>query len=305
MMARSRSSFDLTSAIATATSLKNAEGGETRRYEGVPLVSFEPRMPGARPATPPPAPSRWPALEGPGAPRKTPAPRVGAPIGSPREGASTPMRPPSQHLDPQVRPAGETLSTALPFPFEDPTMPRTVPPPEPPASRSSHEDAPDAGIDHEEDEHPPGSSGHLGSRPPAPSGPPRLPDLSRVVSPIVRCERIVSWISEATGATEVFLADSAGLPMAGAIHDVEARLAGSGLVASSIASLVSSIPGSPSPIFEVHLGEGPFFQLIGFQVGAAGYIIGLIRARPLTPRQAQAIRVACRHALGATLGSGP
>lgn len=304
-MARSRSSFDLASAIATATSLKNAEGSEPRLYDGVPLVSFEPRMPGARPATPPPAPSRWPAVEGPGIPRRALAPRIGAPTGPPRESVSTPLRPPSQHLDTQRRPAGDTLSKALHFPFEDPSMPRTAPPLEPPSSPRSNDDALDPTIEPDDDERPPGSSGHLGSQPPAPSGPPRLPDLSRVVSPIVRCERIVSWISEATGATDVFLADSAGLPLAGAIHDVEARLAGSGLVASSIASLVTSIPGSPSPIFEVHLGEGPFFQLIGFQAGAAGYIIGLIRARPLTPRQAQAIRVACRHALGATLGSGP
>ena len=304
-MARSRSSFDLASAIATATSLKNAEGSEPRLYDGVPLVSFEPRMPGARPATPPPAPSRWPALEGPTIPRKPAAPRVGSSTGPPRESVSTPPQKPFHHLKTQRMPAGEALSTALHFPFEDPSLPRTAPPLAPPSSLRSNEGALHPTIDPDDDEHPPGSSGPPGSRPPAPSGPPRLPDLSSVVSPIVRCERIVTWISEATGATDVFLADSAGLPLAGAIHDVEARLAGSGLVASSIASLVSSIPGSPSPIFEVHLGEGPFFQLIGFQVGAAGYIIGLIRARPLTPRQAQAIRVACRHALGATLGSGP
>ena len=138
---------------------------------------------------------------------------------------------------------------------------------------------------------------------PAPTqhAPPKLPDLSAVVSPIVRCEKIVAWIAEATGATEVFLADAAGLPLAGAIHEAESRLAGSGLVASSIGSLAEALPGNPSPLFELHVGEGPFFQLIGFSAGATVYVVGLTRPTPLTPRQAHAIRLACRHALGETL----
>ena len=128
--------------------------------------------------------------------------------------------------------------------------------------------------------------------------PPKLPDLSAVVSPIVRCEKIVEWIIEATNASDVFLADASGLPLAGAIADAEARLAGAGVVAAAIAQLATSIPGNTSAIFEMHLGEGPFFQLIGFQVAGALYLVGLSRGSPLTPRQAHAIRLACRHALG-------
>lgn len=128
--------------------------------------------------------------------------------------------------------------------------------------------------------------------------PPKLPDLSGVVSPMVRCERIIAWISEATGATDVFLADGAGLPIAGATADAEARLAGAGLVASSVAQLAAALPGTVSPLFELHLGEGPFFQIIGFEVAGSTYLIGLSRATPLTYRQAHAIRLACRHALG-------
>jgi hypothetical protein len=134
--------------------------------------------------------------------------------------------------------------------------------------------------------------------------PPKLPDLSGVISPGVRCERIVEWIIEATGASDVFLADASGLPVAGAIADAEARLAASGLVASSVASLAAAIPGNPSKLFEVHVGEGPFFQLIGFNAGAGLFLVGLNRPTPLTPRQAHAIRLACRHALGEALG-GP
>jgi hypothetical protein len=128
--------------------------------------------------------------------------------------------------------------------------------------------------------------------------PPKLPDLSAVVSPIVRCEKIVEWIIEATGASDVFLADASGMPLAGAVVDAEARLAGTGVVASAVAQLAASIPGNTSALFEMHLGEGPFFQLIGFEVVGSLYLVGLARSTPLTPRQAHAIRLACRHALG-------
>ena len=139
------------------------------------------------------------------------------------------------------------------------------------------------------------------SPPPEQTPPPKLPDLSGVVSPIVRCEKIVQWIAEATGSTDVFLADADGLPLAGAIQHAEARLAGAGNVASSVVGLSSALPGDASPLFELHVGEGPFFQLIGFQAGTALYVVGLSRRTPLTPRQAHAVRLACRHALGPTL----
>ena len=228
-MSRSRSSFELDGAIATATSLeprrgpqsREPEAQEGRHYAGVKLVSF-------------------------GAP---------APARPPEPGDSSP--PPTQVVG------------------------RPPPPPRPVA---------DVGEGARDSE-------------PAPTqhAPPKLPDLSAVVSPIVRCEKIVAWIAEATGATEVFLADAAGLPLAGAIHEAESRLAGSGLVASSIGSLAEALPGNPSPLFELHVGEGPFFQLIGFSAGATVYVVGLTRPTPLTPRQAHAIRLACRHALGETL----
>ncbi|WP_437673092.1 hypothetical protein [Sorangium sp. So ce131] len=131
---------------------------------------------------------------------------------------------------------------------------------------------------------------------------PRFPDLSAAAGPVMRCEKAVEWIAEATGATDVFLADAAGLPFAGAIRDTEARLAASGLIASAVGSLVTALPGAPSQRFELCVGDGPFFQLIGFQVSTAAYIVGLMRSSPLTPREVHAVRIACRHALDAAVG---
>lgn len=128
--------------------------------------------------------------------------------------------------------------------------------------------------------------------------PPRLPDLTGVTSPIQRCEKIVEWIIEATGAGDVFLADASGLPLAGAFVHAEARLAGAGLVASAVVQLAASMPGNTSAVFEMHVGEGPFFQLVGFEVARVLYLVGLTLRAPLTPRQVHAVRLACRHALG-------
>jgi hypothetical protein len=223
-MARSRSSFELAGAIATAASLSEGEE-KSRLFDGVALVSFG-REASADPrhATPPPPPAADP--------------------GRTKGGAAATE---------ESAPAG---------------------------------DAPDDGTQE------------------SAKRPPKLPDLSGVISPIVRCEKIVEWIAEATGALDVFLADGSGLPIAGAIVDAEARLASAGLVSSSIEQLAASLPGNASALFELHVGEGPFFQLVGFQAKSSLYLVGLTRPTPLTPRQAHAIRLACRHALGETLGGG-
>lgn len=249
-MARSRSSFELTTAIATASTLAREEkkaatpAPELTPYDPKGLVSFQlvdaPPAAPAPPIVPPPPPAD------PAAPSSLPD---------------------------AVSPAGDEPSRSLAIP--------------PPPGGPIPQEAPAPTVDDIGD----------GKR-----SPPRLPDLSNVVSPIVRCEKIVEWIAEATGGSGVFLADADGLPVAGEIQDAEARIGASGLVASSIATLLQALPGEPSPLFEVHIGDGPYFQLIGFRAANGTYVVGLWRAAPLSPRQAHAIRLACRHAFGESLG---
>jgi hypothetical protein len=221
-MARSRSSFDLSGAIATAASLSTAQAEEAPAavYRSMALVSFGPTATG-EPSAPPAAPIE---------------PAIPAPPSAPHPPSSTQSYTPS---------------------LED--------------SHTSEA-----------------------------RRPPRLPELAHVASPTERAERIVAWIVEAVGAQDVFIADASGLPIAGAITDAEARLAASGVVASAVLHLAASVPGNSSTLFELHVGEGPFFQLIGFDVGPtrAHYLVGLTRPTPLTYRQAHAVRLACRHALG-------
>lgn len=194
-------------------------------------------------------------------------------------------------LTPEPRSPGDVRYAGVPLvSFDRRAEPPPAPEPEP-TPEPAREPAPVATADGDEAHAPPAS------RP----TPPKLPDLTGVVSPTLRCERIVGWIVEATGASDVFMADAAGLPLAGAV-DAEAQIATAGIVAHAALALAAARPGSSSRLFEMHVGDGPFLQLIGFEVGAAVYLVGLTRAEPLTPRQAHAIRLACRHALGDTLG---
>lgn len=248
-MARSRSSFELTSAIATASTLAQVEkkprviAPEIAPYRGTGLVSFT-ADPAAQVPPPPPEDEAPPSEQ-------------------------EALRAPEPEQDDEAIEEPQPLKKSVPA--------LAIPPP------------------------PPSSTSAEGAEEDAKPRPPKLPDLSNVVSPIVRCERIVEWIAEATGGSGVFIADADGLPVAGDIQDAEARIGASGLVASSIATLLQALPGQPSPLFEVHIGEGPYFQLIGFTAAKGSYVVGLTRQAPLSPRQAHAIRLACRHAFGDSL----
>ncbi|WP_437852742.1 hypothetical protein [Sorangium sp. So ce363] len=274
-MARSRSSFDVDGAVVTAAALVKRSRSRRPRAASVapaaePLVSFESRPPSSR-AEPEPTSSSplSPSFEE-LAPSSDLLPLSGAGVG------------------------GELgLRGALPSSADDVDSRRGSPldlrplgsPPSFAAAREPLEERLDGAIEAL-------SAGRA----------PRFPDLAAAGGPVARCERVIEWIAEATSATDVFLADAAGLPFAGAIRDTEARLAASGLIASAIGSLVAALPGAPSQRFELCVGDGPFFQLIGFQVRSAAYIVGLMRPGPLTPREAHAVRIACRHAIDAAVG---
>ncbi|WP_437912928.1 hypothetical protein WME73_39005 [Sorangium sp. So ce302] len=274
-MARSRSSFDVDGAVVTAAALVKRSRSRRPRAASVapaaePLVSFESRPPSSR-AEPEPTSSSplSPSFEE-LAPSSDLLPLSGAGVG------------------------GELgLRGALPSSADDVDSRRGSPldlrplgsPPPFAAAREPLEERLDGAIEAL-------SAGRA----------PRFPDLAAAGGPVARCERVIEWIAEATGATDVFLADAAGLPFAGAIRDTEARLAASGLIASAIGSLVAALPGAPSQRFDLCVGDGPFFQLIGFQVRSAAYIVGLMRPGPLTPREAHAVRIACRHAIDAAVG---
>ncbi|WP_437732027.1 hypothetical protein [Sorangium sp. So ce1335] len=275
-MARSRSSFDLDGAVATAAALVKRPRSRKARAPSIapaaaPLVSFESRPPPTRPEPEPvSSPPLSPAFE-----ELAPSSDL-LPMSSAGASGEIGLR---SALPPSADDVDSRRGAALDLPS--------------PASSASYAAASRPRVERLDDAIAALAAGRA---------PPRFPELSAVAGPVARCERVIEWIAEATGATDVFLADAAGLPFAGAIRDTEARLAASGLVASAIGSLVAALPGAPSQRFELCAGDGPFFQLIGFQVRSAAYIVGLMRPSPLMPREAHAVRLACQHALDAAVG---
>jgi hypothetical protein len=281
-MARSRSSFDLDRAVAAAAALAPDQEAKKHAppFEAVPLVSFEIEDPAAR----------------------TAAPDAG-------KGASSGGRsaPPSSLEGVELPPSSTTdtgggpgLRSALPPSVRDADSGPRTPAPLSLGTRPAASAAGPAPSGLEV--HASASSGAIAW--PAPGALPRLPDLSAIASPLLRCERVAEWIAQVTGASDVFLADAAGLPVAGAAQD-ETRLAASGWIAAAASALAKALPGAPSATFELHLGEGPFFQLIGLRVRSSTYVVGMICPTPLTPRQAGAIRLACVKVLGEALGGPP
>lgn len=261
-MARSRSSFELDQAVATATALAPGPASKRQppRFDDARLVSFALDEPSPRPASAPPS--------------SLGADRIGTPSDLP----------PSSTTDTG---SGPGLRSALP-----------------PSVREDDAELPSVRAATQRPALPPRSAvdapvPSVGLAPIAPPVP--LPDLSDVDSPLTRCEIVVDWIARVAQARDVFLADGAGLPVAGAGHD-ETRLAASGWIATAASALAKSLPGAPSGALELHLGDGPFFQLIGFQVRGNAYVVGMVCPTPLTPRQAGAIRIACLQALSDTLG---
>jgi hypothetical protein len=273
-MGRSRSSFELTNAIATASTLAREErkktvapAAELTPLDARGLVSFAPAEAAVPMPVAVPAPPVAPVVEEP-------------PPSEPEQPPDTPRALHDGNPTPHAGTPAHIAREAMPTPHAGtPAQPFAIPPPPPGSERAGDE----AAAEKRE--------------------PPRMPDLSNVVSPVVRCEKVVEWIAAATEGSGVFLADADGLPVAGEFGDAEARIGASGLVASSIATLLQALPGQLSPLFVVHVGEGPYFHLIGFRATQGTYVVGLWRAEPLSPRQAQAVRLACRHAFGEPLAT--
>lgn len=318
-MSRSRSSFDLSAAIATAGALSDGPAPEApaRPFEGVALVSFQARADAT--ATRTGEPQAFETRSG-GATRVGEPPSIPGSAGppgtrafdrSPMEGGPTPPTGVVAPAPTGSRPDGRagSLEPGRPISRTLPPDPMLGTPPPPAASRLEamrpptrppSDDAPE--TTRKPDPAPRAEAAPTGG-PDGRSVPP-LPDLEGVTSLIVRCERMVDWIADATGASEVFIVDASGLPIAGAVYDVDERLARTGNVATSLVGLAATVGATSAPLFEAHMGDGPFFQLVGFSAGSTSYVVGLVRPTPLSPKQAHAIRLACQHTLGAALRGG-
>jgi len=136
--------------------------------------------------------------------------------------------------------------------------------------------------------------------PPTPPAGPPVPDLSGVSSEGARCERVVQWMRETMLASEIFVADDQGLPVAG-LTNLEVRAAGAGGVAHAVRRLSVGVPGDGDD-FEAQLtvggsGPGSVFQMLGFSARGRRYVVGLTRETALSAPLIASVRHAFRLAL--------
>ncbi|MFO0554508.1 MAG: hypothetical protein U0271_39380 [Polyangiaceae bacterium] len=122
-----------------------------------------------------------------------------------------------------------------------------------------------------------------------------------------RLSLLLEWLRADREVTRALVVDDEGLPLIGStsgdLGDAESLLAATGSVASAMKRLALATPGTMSPDFEGHVGDGPVLQLIGFTAAGRAYVVGISRKDPFGHRDVEAIRQAFTKALvGAVVG---
>lgn len=270
-MRRSRSSFDINGAVEKAAALTptppDAKPKREDPYEGVALVSFD-----APPTAAPPEVGAPPAV--------APTPFEEEETGDPGEAKTDP------NLD-ETANAPASLPPVVVREIQPPSDPTPMPatPPVQPGEEATAE-LPRVIV-----------QGHISA---SPTAAPTAPDLSGVSSEGARCERVVQWMRETLQASEVFLADDQGLPVAG-LTSQEVRAAGTGGVAHAVRRLAVGVPGQGEE-FEAQLvlgepGQQSVFQMIGFAARGRRFIVALMRETALSTPVIGSVRHAFRQAL--------
>jgi hypothetical protein len=126
---------------------------------------------------------------------------------------------------------------------------------------------------------------------------PEAPDLSALPTTGARCERVLEWVARGAEASDVFIADAHGLPVAGGSRDGERKMAAAGGLMAAVRRLAATAPGNVTRTFATHLGEGPVLCVLSFESGGSSYLLGMILPAPLAREDVEAVRQACREAL--------
>ncbi len=152
---------------------------------------------------------------------------------------------------------------------------------------------------------PPAPTMRAGSAAPKPALP-AAPDVSALPGMMPRLSTLLEWVRRDAEVTRVLVVDEDGLPLIGSttgdLGDAESLLAATGSVASAMKRLALATPGSLSPEFEGHVGEGPVLQLVGLSAGRP-FVVAISRRTPFGPKDVEALRNAFAKALEGAVGS--
>jgi hypothetical protein len=128
------------------------------------------------------------------------------------------------------------------------------------------------------------------------------PDVSGITTLIPRLSALLDWLRSDSEVTRALVVDEEGLPLVGAtsgdLGDAETLLAATGSVASAMKRLALATPGTLSPDFEGHVGDGPVLQLIGVTADRRAFVVGISRRDPFDPDDVDRVRAAFVAALG-------
>lgn len=150
--------------------------------------------------------------------------------------------------------------------------------------------------------------------PPPPPAPktalPKAPEGGASTGLMARLSALVDWLRADSEVARVLVVDDEGLPLVGStsgdLGDAESLLAATGSVAGAMKKLALATPGTLSPDFEGHVGDGPVLQLIGFSANGRAYVVGISRREPFGELDVDQIRAAFVRALeGSVAGSTP
>ncbi len=137
---------------------------------------------------------------------------------------------------------------------------------------------------------------------------PDPPEVDSVASLIPKLGKLLDWIRKDVETTRALVVDDEGLPLVGTavgdLGETESLFAATGSVAAAMKKLALATPGTLSPDFEGHVGDGPVLQLIGFSASRRAFVVAVSRKQPFGTKDVEIIRQTFAAALATSVIGG-
>jgi hypothetical protein len=137
---------------------------------------------------------------------------------------------------------------------------------------------------------------------------PDPPNVDTIASLVPKLGALLDWVRKDPDTTRALVVDDEGLPLVGTavgdLGETESLFAATGSVASAMKKLALATPGTLSPDFEGHVGDGPVLQLIGFSAARRAFVVAVSRKEPFGNKDVEIIRSAFASALATSVIGG-
>jgi hypothetical protein len=137
---------------------------------------------------------------------------------------------------------------------------------------------------------------------------PDPPDVDSIASLVPKLGKLLDWLRKDSDTTRALVVDDEGLPLVGTavgdLGETESLFAATGSVAAAMKKLALATPGTLSPDFEGHVGEGPVLQLIGFSASRRAFVVAVSRKEPFGAKDVDLIRQTFASALATSVIGG-